>query len=172
MHGEPTRCRSLALTVLLLLSGSTAARAQAPTASPPLPPPGRLVDVGGWRLHLNCTGEERTSQPIVILEAGAGDFSVDGTLCAISRNADADERIVECGGRAGALSGQLGASFGLSRDEAAGFRMQMYPAQESWCAQATRRSASRRLSHSPIWFQLADVWLTKFSKESPASCKL
>ena len=62
--------------VFLLLSGSTAARAQDPTT----PPPGRLVDVGGWRLHLNCTGEARTSQPIVILEAGAGDFSVDWSL--------------------------------------------------------------------------------------------
>jgi pimeloyl-ACP methyl ester carboxylesterase len=30
--------------------------------------------------HGNCTGEERTSQPIVILEAGAGDFSVDWSL--------------------------------------------------------------------------------------------
>ena len=76
MQGERTRCCSLALTVLLLLSGSTVARAQDPT----IPPPGRLVDVGGWRLHLNCTGEARTSQPIVILEAGAGDFSVDWSL--------------------------------------------------------------------------------------------
>jgi pimeloyl-ACP methyl ester carboxylesterase len=82
MQGERTRCCSLALTVLLLLSGSTAARAQDAMTSPPLPlpPPGRLVDVGGWRLHLNCVGEARTSQPIVILEAGAGDFSVDWSL--------------------------------------------------------------------------------------------
>jgi pimeloyl-ACP methyl ester carboxylesterase len=39
-----------------------------------------LVDVGGWQLHLNCTGEARSSQPTVILEAGAGDFSVDWSL--------------------------------------------------------------------------------------------
>jgi pimeloyl-ACP methyl ester carboxylesterase len=76
MDGKRTRCCSLALTVLLLLSGSTAARAQDPTT----PPPGRLIDVGGWRLHLNCAGEARTSQSIVILEAGAGDFSVDWSL--------------------------------------------------------------------------------------------
>jgi len=37
------------------------------------PPPGKLVDVGGWRLHLICTGEARASQPTVILEAGKGD---------------------------------------------------------------------------------------------------
>jgi pimeloyl-ACP methyl ester carboxylesterase len=80
MQAERTRCCSLALTVLLLLSASTAARAQDATTSPPLPPPGRLVDVGGWRLHLNCVGEARTSGPTVVLEAGAGDFSVDWSL--------------------------------------------------------------------------------------------
>jgi pimeloyl-ACP methyl ester carboxylesterase len=37
------------------------------------PAPGRLVDVGGHRLHLNCAGH---GSPAVILEAGLGDFSV------------------------------------------------------------------------------------------------
>lgn len=32
-------------------------------------PPGRLVDIGGYRLHLYCTGE---GSPTVILEAGGG----------------------------------------------------------------------------------------------------
>jgi len=50
------------------------------TNSPPLPPPGRFIDLGGWRLHLNCTGTRRASEPTVILEAGAGDFSVDWSL--------------------------------------------------------------------------------------------
>jgi pimeloyl-ACP methyl ester carboxylesterase len=36
--------------------------------------------VGGWRLHLNCTGEARPSIPTVILEAGKGDFSVAWSL--------------------------------------------------------------------------------------------
>lgn len=49
-------------------------------SNPPFPPPGRLVDVGGWRLHLNCTGEVRASTPTVILEAGLGDFSVEWSL--------------------------------------------------------------------------------------------
>jgi len=31
--------------------------------------------------------------------------------------------------------------------------------------QATNRSASRRLSHSPIWFQLAKVWLTSLRSD-------
>lgn len=38
------------------------------------PPPGRLVDVGGFRLHLQVKGEDR-SGPTVVLEAGLGSFS-------------------------------------------------------------------------------------------------
>lgn len=41
------------------------------------PPPGKLVDVGGYRLHLNCTGR---NGPTVVLIAGAGDFSFDWGL--------------------------------------------------------------------------------------------
>jgi len=47
---------------------------------PPLPAPGRLVDVGGWSLHLNCSGKVSAAQPTVILEAGTGDFSVEWSL--------------------------------------------------------------------------------------------
>jgi pimeloyl-ACP methyl ester carboxylesterase len=36
------------------------------------PPPGKLVDVGGHRLHINCTG---TGSPTVVIEAGLGDWS-------------------------------------------------------------------------------------------------
>jgi len=54
--------------------------AQVATDNPPLPAPGRLIDVGGWRLHLNCTGQPRTGQPVVVLEAGVGDFSVEWSL--------------------------------------------------------------------------------------------
>src|ERR1043165_7689090 len=57
----------------------TFAAAAAQTA-PPLPPPGRLIDVGGWKLHLNCTGERRANQPLVVLESGVGDFSVEWSL--------------------------------------------------------------------------------------------
>ena len=75
---ETVRCLRFIAAGLMLSAAS--ARAQDPSASPPLPPPGRLVDIGGWRLHLNCTGESRTSQPTVILEAGIGDFSVEWSL--------------------------------------------------------------------------------------------
>ena len=36
------------------------------------PPPGQLVDVGGYRLHINCTGE---GSPTVVIESGWGDSS-------------------------------------------------------------------------------------------------
>jgi len=36
------------------------------------PPPGQMVDVGGYRLHLNCTG---SGSPTVVIESGWGDSS-------------------------------------------------------------------------------------------------
>jgi hypothetical protein len=53
---------------------------QTESPSAPVPAPGELIDVGGWRLHLYCTGETKSSQPTVILEAGTGDFSVEWAL--------------------------------------------------------------------------------------------
>ena len=51
----------------------------AQTDTPPNapPPPGRLIDLGGYRLHLNCTGQ---GSPVVVLSAGSGDFSFDWSL--------------------------------------------------------------------------------------------
>jgi pimeloyl-ACP methyl ester carboxylesterase len=37
------------------------------------PPPGQLVDIGGYRLHIYCTGPE-TSSPTLILNHGGGAF--------------------------------------------------------------------------------------------------
>jgi pimeloyl-ACP methyl ester carboxylesterase len=36
------------------------------------PPPGQLVDVGGYKLHINCIGPTNTGNPTVILEGGLG----------------------------------------------------------------------------------------------------
>lgn len=44
------------------------------------PPPGILVDVGGFRLHLYCTGEAVAGRPTVVLEAGSGSASPDWGL--------------------------------------------------------------------------------------------
>jgi pimeloyl-ACP methyl ester carboxylesterase len=36
------------------------------------PPPGQMVDVGGYRLHINCIG---AGTPTVVIDAGLGDWS-------------------------------------------------------------------------------------------------
>jgi pimeloyl-ACP methyl ester carboxylesterase len=41
------------------------------------PPPGRLVDVGGYRLHLHCVGY---GSPTIVLAPGASAFSIDWAL--------------------------------------------------------------------------------------------
>lgn len=63
-----------ALVILLALAGASyqaiATRVDARSA----PESGRLVDVGGHRMMLNCTG---TGTPTVIMEAGWGDVSIE-----------------------------------------------------------------------------------------------
>lgn len=41
------------------------------------PPPGELVDVGGYRLHLHCTGANTPGSPTVILDTLAGGSMVN-----------------------------------------------------------------------------------------------
>jgi pimeloyl-ACP methyl ester carboxylesterase len=69
-----------AACAIITLAAASRLSAQNAATSPPFPPSGQLVDVGGWRLHLNCTGTATASQPTVILEAGIGDFSVEWSL--------------------------------------------------------------------------------------------
>jgi len=49
-------------------------------------PPGRLLDIGGYRLHLYCIGE---GSPTVILEAGAGIRGCSGTRFSHRRHGSA-----------------------------------------------------------------------------------
>lgn len=70
----------VAVCALVAFAAAPRLSAQNASSSPPFPPPGQLVDIGGWRLHLNCTGTTTPSQPTVILEAGIGDFSVEWSL--------------------------------------------------------------------------------------------
>src|SRR4030095_119419 len=44
-----------------LTNSSSFAAPQMGSPSAPIPAPGQLVDVGGWRLHLHCTGEAKSS---------------------------------------------------------------------------------------------------------------
>ncbi len=39
------------------------------------PPPGEMIDVGSYSLHLNCAGQNADGQPTVILEPGLGAIS-------------------------------------------------------------------------------------------------
>ena len=76
-------CIDVTIRAVLLLFVSVPAQtacAQHETERPPLPPPGRMIDIGGWRLHLNCSGKAKPSEPTVILEPGIGDFSVEWSL--------------------------------------------------------------------------------------------
>src|SRR5207248_9173027 len=57
----------LALILLALaLAGATYQGVAAAVDTRRYPPPGRLVDVGGYRLHVSCTGSGR---PTVVLDA-------------------------------------------------------------------------------------------------------
>jgi pimeloyl-ACP methyl ester carboxylesterase len=78
---HPQKAAAKALGIACAIGALAAsARAQKSPDAPPIPAPGRLVDVGGWRLHLNCSGEAAAARPTVILEAGVGDFSVEWSL--------------------------------------------------------------------------------------------
>lgn len=44
------------------------------------PPPGELIDIGGYRLHLYCSGARQEDLPTVVLEAGGGNASPDWAL--------------------------------------------------------------------------------------------
>ncbi len=41
------------------------------------PPPGQLIDVGGYRLHIYCTGSQNTGNPTVILDTLSGGTSAN-----------------------------------------------------------------------------------------------
>jgi pimeloyl-ACP methyl ester carboxylesterase len=79
---EPRRLRRVAAwtggflaasIVASLAAGAGAAQWAAAEDGRRAPPPGRLVDVGGHRLHLHCLG---ASAPTVVIDAGAGNWSI------------------------------------------------------------------------------------------------
>ena len=66
-----------ALTLIQSFAQSPSSFASVAVAQERYPPPGKLVDIGGRRLHLYCTG---AGSPTVILEAGASSFAIDWAL--------------------------------------------------------------------------------------------
>ena len=51
-------------------------------------PPGKLIDIGGSRLHVLCSGQ---GAPTIILEAGASSFAIDWTL--VQREVEKTNRV-------------------------------------------------------------------------------
>jgi pimeloyl-ACP methyl ester carboxylesterase len=62
---------------MLLATGLTAAVTIGAQATDIGPPPGRLVDIGGRKIHVNCSG---SGGPTVVMEAGASAFAIDWSL--------------------------------------------------------------------------------------------
>ena len=63
---------SLALLLVLMLVGFIYEPIAEAADAKANPAPGQLVDVGGYRLHINCTG---TGSPTVVIESGWGEMS-------------------------------------------------------------------------------------------------
>jgi pimeloyl-ACP methyl ester carboxylesterase len=68
----------LAVLVIAAGAGATYQALASAADARAYPPPGRRVDVGGYRLHLACVGERRPGTPTVVLESGsAGVGTID-----------------------------------------------------------------------------------------------
>jgi len=67
----------VALIAILALAGASYEAIAATGDARRYPPPGQLVDVGGFRLHIDCVG---TGSPAVVLDAGLSGSSLDWSL--------------------------------------------------------------------------------------------
>ena len=87
-HIQPRRTRLLRLAAYLagaavgtlaiaLATGTVYETLASASAGPDVPYAGRLVDVGGHRMHIDCRGEGR---PTVVMDAGLGGASLDWSL--------------------------------------------------------------------------------------------
>jgi pimeloyl-ACP methyl ester carboxylesterase len=72
-RGLPRRSRWLLYPVVAVLATAAVGGGYATVAAPDNPMPGVSYDVGGHRLHLNCTG---SGSPTVVLENGLGETSL------------------------------------------------------------------------------------------------
>ena len=63
----------LALVIVTLIVSTIYQAIAAAREAARFTPPGKLVDVGGYRLHLNCQGQ---GSPTIVLDAGLGEASL------------------------------------------------------------------------------------------------
>lgn len=66
-----------AVTAVTLTSGAVYQYFSTQKDKSDYPAPGKMVDVGGYKLHINCTGSGVIGQPTVVLDAGLGGYSLD-----------------------------------------------------------------------------------------------
>lgn len=64
--------KSCTPAAIVMLVGVTAAAQQPAMGTPP----GRLIDVGGYKLHIHCVGD---GTPTVVIDGGAGAWSIHFT---------------------------------------------------------------------------------------------
>jgi pimeloyl-ACP methyl ester carboxylesterase len=62
----------IAVLLLLILAGVIYEPLAEAADAKAYPPPGQMIDMGGYRLHINCTG---SGSPTVVIESGWGDSS-------------------------------------------------------------------------------------------------
>jgi len=62
----------LTVLLVLLVAGAIYESVAEAADAKAYPPPGQMVDVGGYRLHLNCSG---SGSPTVVIDTGWGDAS-------------------------------------------------------------------------------------------------
>jgi len=65
----------LLILVVLTVTGITYQYLSTQADKSKYPAPGQLIDVGGYRLHLHCMGDQTDGSPTVILEQGLGGSS-------------------------------------------------------------------------------------------------
>jgi pimeloyl-ACP methyl ester carboxylesterase len=72
--GKVVRTKTHLFLAAIILFGLPGASVCQTNDSATYPPPGKLVNIGGRLLHLNCAGKRN---PTIVTESGAGDFSFD-----------------------------------------------------------------------------------------------
>jgi len=69
---------SVVVLLVLAVAGAIYQAIATERAERAYPPPGEMVDVGGYSLHINCVGQ---GSPTVVLDSGLGDFSAQWVRC-------------------------------------------------------------------------------------------